>query len=477
MPTKRTIAQNSVRGIVGIIGIAVAGASIIAATWLPLPSFTAGVPSSTVTPVPTDQQRVCPGPLLELAADSSNATGASAFGSVSTVKDSSSGSVKSKELKAVDDTKADSYGGPTLLSLAAQAGETTPPMLAGAQSQVAAEDDLAGLAASGCGEATRSSWLVAGSNDLGQTSLLLLSNPSAVQASVDVTLYGETGQVEAPGAQGILVDAGAQRVVALSGLAPNVKAPVVHVQSRGGSILASLQQSVVRGLAPGGVEMASATAPPAKHQVVPGMTVAGTAAAAGGTEGYADTAPALRVLVPGDKPATVRVGIVGEKGTVGGGSSASATLQPKTVQEIPLDKLVDGSFTLTVDSDQPVVVAARTSVSDAKAADFAWFAAPRALRGDTLVPVAKGAGAVIHLANTSSKDASVTVGKGSAAGKSVSVPANTAVGVPIDEAGAYTVTGAQGMFASVSYAGKGLSSSFPIEPPGALASPITVFPR
>jgi hypothetical protein len=91
--------------------------------------------------------------------------------------------------------------------------------------------------------------------------------------------------------------------------------------------------------------------------------------------------------------------------------------------------------------------------------------------------VTKGAGAVIHLANTSAKDASVTVGKGSAAGKSVSVPANTAVGVPVDEAGAYTVTGAQGMFASVSYAGKGLSSSFPIEPPGALASPITVFPR
>jgi hypothetical protein len=342
MPTKRTIAQNSVRGVVGIIGIAVAGASIIAATWLPLPSFTADVPSSTVTPVPTDQRRVCPGPLLELAADSSNATGASAFGSVSTVKDSSSGSVKSTELKAVDDTRADAYGGPTVLSLAAQAGETTPPLLVGAQSQVAAEDDLAGLAASGCGEATRSSWLVAGSNDLGQTSLLLLSNPSAVQASVDVTLYGEAGQVEAPGAQGILVDAGTQRVVALSGLAPNVKAPVVHVQSRGGSILASLQQSVVRGLAPGGVEMASATAPPSKHQVIPGMTVAGTAAATGGTEGYADTAPALRVLVPGDKPATVRVGIVGEKGTVGGGSSASATLQPKTVQEIPLDKLVDG---------------------------------------------------------------------------------------------------------------------------------------
>jgi hypothetical protein len=385
--------------------------------------------------------------------------------------------VKSSSVKAVDDTKADSYGQPVALTVSAQPGESKPPLLAGAQTQHATEDDLAGLAASGCGEASRSSWLVAGSNDLGQTSLLLLSNPSAVQASVDVSLFGEGGQIEAPAAQGILVDAGTQRVIALSGLAPNVKAPVVHVQSRGGSVLASLQQSVVRGLAPGGVEMASATAAPAKHQIVPGVTVLGAAAATGGAEGYADTAPALRVLVPGDKPATVRVGIVGEKGTVGGGSSASATLQPKTVQEIPLDKLVDGAFTITVDSDQPVVVAARTSVASGPVADFAWFAAARALRGDTMVGVARGPGAVIHLVNSTTADAAVTVGTGNAAAKNVTVPANASVGVPVSESGVYTVTGSDGLFASVSYAGKGLSSSFPIDPPGALASPIAVFPR
>jgi len=482
------VAQSSVRAVIGIVGIAVAGASIIAATWLPLPSFTSATPSKTVSPVPTDQQRVCPGPLLELAADSTNATGSSAFGSVSSVKGSSSGSVTSSPLKAVDDAKAKSYGVPRVLTLAAEAGQTTPPLMAGAQTQTAAEDDLAGLAASGCGEASRSSWLVAGSNDLGQTSLLLLSNPTAVQASVDVSLYGESGQVEAPGARGILVDAGTQRVVPLSGIGPNVKAPVVHVESHGGSVLASLQQSVVRGLDPGGVELASATAAPATHQIIPGMTVSGTAAAAGGSGGsetYSDTAPALRVLVPGDKAATVRVGIVAEKGTVGGGSSATATLQPKTVQEIPLDRLVDGAFTLTIDSNEPVVVAARTSVSADKAADFAWFDASRALRGDALVPVSKGPGAVVHLANPTAKDVSVTFGaSGSgasaasgASGKSMTIPANTSIGVPVSEASTYTVTDATGLFASVSYAGSGLSSSFPIEPPGALASPITVYPR
>jgi hypothetical protein len=364
-----------------------------------------------------------------------------------------------------------------VLTLPAQGSTTTPPLLAGAQSQTAAEDDLAGLAASGCGEATRSSWLVAGSTDLGQTSLVLLSNPTAVQASVDLTVYGESGPIEAPGAQGILVNAGSQRVVALAGIAPNIKAPVVHVESKGGSVLATMQQSVVRGLDPGGVEMADATTGPADHQVISGMTVstAGSSGAAG-SEGYADTVPAVRVVVPGDKPATVRIGIVAEKGT-SVGSSASVTLQPKTVQEVPLDHLIDGSFTVTIDSDQPVVVGARTSTSGPNGADFAWFAASQPLTGSTLVPVSAGPGATIHLANRSKKDAAVTVSGASGTGKDVAVPAQTSVPVTVGSAGAYTVSGAAGLYVSVSLAGGGLSSSYTVAPPDALASPVTVYPK
>ncbi|HEY5223771.1 MAG TPA: DUF5719 family protein [Microbacteriaceae bacterium] len=477
MPSKRAVAHGSARAVAGLIGIAVAAAAVIAATWLPLPGVTAAIPSQTVTPVPADQQRTCPGPLLKLAADSADATASSAFGTPAMVFDASPGAPQTSSLKSPDDRLSGRYGAPTVVSVSAQPGDSAAPSIAGAQSQTAVEEDLSGFAAAGCGEASRSSWLVAGATDLGQTSLVLLSNPTAVQASVNLSVYAESGAIQAPGAQGILVDAGSQRVIALAGIAPNVKAPVVHVQSTGGSVVATLQQSVVRGLTPGGVELAAPTSAPAKHQVISGMTVADLAAQTGAVDGYSDTMPALRVLVPGDKPATVRVGITPEKGTAGG-TSTQAKLQPKTVQELPLDNLVNGSFTVTIDSDQPVVVAARVSTSGPAGADFAWYAASDALVGDTMIAVAPGPGAAVHLTNPRATDATVSLRSAAGAtGQTVTVAVNSAMAVPVRTGITYTMTGATGLFASVSYEGGGLSSAFPIEPPGVLASPITVYPK
>ncbi|WP_308468157.1 DUF5719 family protein [Rathayibacter soli] len=477
MPSKRAFAHGSVRAVAGLVGIGVAAAAVIAATWLPLPSVTAAIPSQTVTPVPADQQRTCPGPLLELAADSTDATASSAFGSPASVFDASPGEAQTSSLKTPDDHLGGHFGAPKVVSVSAKPGESAAPLIAGAQSQTAVQEDLAGFAAAGCGDASRSSWLVAGASDLGQTSLVLLSNPTAVQASVNLSVYAESGEIQAPGAQGILVDAGSQRVIALAGIAPNVKAPVVHVESTGGSVVATLQQSVVRGLTPGGVELAAPTSAPAKHQVISGLVIAGLAAQAGAVDGYADTMPALRVLVPGGKPATVRVGITPEKGTAGG-TSTQATLQPKTAQELPLDNLVNGSFTVTVDADQPVVVAARVSTSGPAGNDFAWYAASDALVGDTMIAVAPGPGATVHLTNPTTTDATVSLhSTAGASEQTVTVAANSAVAVAVRTGLTYTLGGVKGLYASVSYGGSGLSSSFPVEPPGALASPIAVYPK
>jgi hypothetical protein len=40
-----------------------------------------------------------------------------------------------------------------------------------------------------------------------------------------------------------------------------------------------------------------------------------------------------------------------------------------------------------------------------------------------------------------------------------------------------TVTGADGLVASVSLAGPGETASFPLNPPGPLAAPLNVYPR
>ncbi|WP_345763845.1 DUF5719 family protein [Diaminobutyricibacter sp. McL0608] len=479
MPSRRGIARESARAIAGIAGIGIAALAIAGATWLPLPSFTVRPPSSTVAPVPTAQERTCPGPLLTLASNASAATGAAAFAPPTMVYGTDSGAqIQTRTLTPVDDTQGESNGTPLALTVPAPAGAATPPLVGAAQSQQAALEDFAGIAAASCDEAQADSWLVAGATTLGQTSLVLLSNPSTVQATVDLTIYSEAGAVTAPGATGITVAPGTQRVVALAGLAPTAAAPVVHVVSSGGRVVASLEQSDIVGISPHGVELVGATAAPATHQVIPGMIIRSLAAiqSAQGGEGYGSDLPAVRLFVPGTEAATVRIGALGEKGTVMG-NSYSATLKPGIATEIPLDHLSDGNYTVTIDSTKPLVAAARTSAVSGKAFDFGWFVATQQVEDSFLAAVPPGPGGFLHFANSGEDGPDATVKivvKG--ATKSLVVPSGGSAGIAL-ATGIYSVTGAKGLYVSASLSGKGLVSSFPFGPPGPLAMPIEVYPK
>ncbi|MFW8745689.1 DUF5719 family protein, partial [Mesorhizobium japonicum] len=153
-------------------------------------------------------------------------------------------------------------------------------LLAGAQSQIAAADDESGLAAAACAEPSGSTWLVGGATTTGRTTLLTLANPTQVDATVTLAIFGEKGVVQAPGLSGIVVTAGAQRVIPLAGFAPDLASPAIHVTARGGRIVASLQQSTVRGLDAGGVDLVGATADPSTSLRIPGIRVLGAAAVA-----------------------------------------------------------------------------------------------------------------------------------------------------------------------------------------------------
>jgi hypothetical protein len=491
MANKARVAREGARAAVGVIALGVAVVAVGAAVLLPLPGFSITPPSDTVTPVPTSQQRVCPGPLYELAADSSQATSLSTVGPVNTRSGSDAGSPApaTSPLAVPDDSSGGAHGTPLIVSVPAGTGSERPG-IAAAQSQVPALDDLTGLAASVCGEASPDSWLVGGATTLGQTTLVLLTNPGSVQATVDLSIWGASGPINASGSNGILIPPRSQRVVPLAGLAPSVGTPVVHVQTLVGQVLASLQQSYVNGIQPEGSELIGETSAPGTHLVISGVTIAGTQPQPAGTAAatYPVTYPALRVLDTGTAPAVVRIGIRGETGT-GAGNSLSSTVQPGQVAEIPLTGLTDGDYSITVDSDQPVVAAARTSVvaaaagsatasaaASAPGGDFAWYVASDPLPGTFLVPVAPGPGATIHLVNTGRSEESVTVRGAAGTATHVTIPAGAASGVPISEAGVYTVSGATDSVASVGYSGSGVISSFAVDPAAPLAAPITVYP-
>lgn len=460
------------RGLIGLIGGSVAATAVIAATVVTGPIHTLTPPAASVAPVPTAQERVCPGPLLRLGDDAGQgATVATSVGDADVVFESSGPGVTAGRLPDTDNP-----AGIAPLMLVLPPGEPGgQPVLAGSQSQSISSGGLFGLATAACAEASGDSWLVGGATDVGRTTLVTISNPSSVDATVALSIYGQSGRVAAPGAEGIVVPPGSQRIISLAAFAPGIIAPVVRVESRGGQVVASLQQSIVRTLAPGGVEIIGDTSAPSRTLVIPGLVVAsaGRVAAVQTEPGYADVETAVRILLPGDAPATATVTVTPERGELAP-TVFDLELLGGQVGQVALDGLADGSYTVFVQADLPVVAGVRASVVTADGtADFAWLGSPAPLGDRALLAIAPGPSPRLHLANPTDADVTVVVESGREP-RSIDVPAGRSVSFPVARGDA-AVTGTAGLIANVSYSGDGQLASFGLRTPGPGSTAITVY--
>ena len=210
---------------------------------------------------------------------------------------------------------------------------------AGAVMRYAAEDgDLRGSAAAACQQPANDLWLVGANTALGRTAVLNLSNASGSAATVSLELFGAKGQIQAPGSRGLLVAPGTTRSIILAGLAPGQERLSVRVRSAGGPVAAVIQQSVLRGLTPGGVEFIAPATAPALRQVISGVDIQDPAGLAGltGKSGFGDAGPALQIAVPGSADAVVAVKLYGRDGQKALPGGGVVTAKAGTVTEVPL---------------------------------------------------------------------------------------------------------------------------------------------
>lgn len=487
------------RVVSGAVAVGVAVVTVLAVGLLPLPVVEREPRAVTVDPAPADQVRVCPGAAVRLG-DASGAEAAAVFaidGAESIVAPAGGEIEISRAVSA--DAAADANAAPEILRLPPADGA----LLAGAQGQSLDAPDFRGLTAAVCAEPSGSTWLVGGATTVGRTTLLLLSNPTEVAARVDLEIYGESGPVTAPGMTGIDVPPGEQRVFSLAGFAPGLEAPVVHVSARGGRVVANLQHSIVRGLDAVGVETIGAGTDPATTQVIPGVRLADTVGVnrASARAGWDDVTPAFRVAVPGDQDATVTVRVVPEGDEQG--TSFVLSVPAGTVAQVGLDsggspgedslaeELGDGTYTVHVDSDVPVVAGVRASTAvdggdtgdvpdvdlPAPASDLAWFAAAAALPDDLLFAVPDGPNPTVTIANPTAKDLVLELAPAEGGGVPVTVPVAAGRSASVSVAsGAYLLTGAEGVRVSVGLVGPGELAAFVLAPPRPLAGAIVVRP-
>ncbi|KQP97578.1 MULTISPECIES: DUF5719 family protein [unclassified Rathayibacter] len=455
--------RSALRAAAGVAGLAMAAAAVVLPQVLPLPEVSRAAEGVVVSPVAADGALVCGGDLIdagepeELLAFAGSATAVWPADSVS----------DSRALTEADVAAPGS--GIDGLSVPAD----SDPTPGGVTTQSIANESVSGLSAHGCAEPTADSWLVAGSTDVGRTSVLVLANASEVAATVDLALYGEQGPVSATGATGIVVPAGSVRALPLAGLAPDVVQPVVHVTARGGEVAASLQSSAISGLTPEGVEISAPSASPATVAVIAGFTVASAPAETASDDGSGgEGVPVLRILAPGDADSTVSVEVANEDPS-GLGASTQVVVAAGRVGEVPLTGLADGSYRVTLSSDQPIVAAGRTTSTGPAGTDFAWFASGTATSTPFGVASTGEAGARLHLANASDSSASVVIDS-PAGSRTLEIGPYSAASTELGTDSA-VVSSDQPVQASVSIASDGRIASYPVVPPGPLSSPVTVY--
>ncbi len=237
-------------------------------------------------------------------------------------------------------------------------------------------------------------WLVGANTALGRTAVLNLSNASSTAATVSLDLYGAKGLVQAPGSRGLLVAPGTTRSIILAGLAPGQERLGVRVRSAGGPVAAMIQQSVLRGLTPGGVDFIVPGTAPAVRQVVSGVEIQDPAALAAliSKPGSGDAGPSLQITVPGSADAVVAVKLFGRDGqkALPGGGVVQAKAGATT--EVSLAGVPAGYYTVAASSDISFTAAARVTkgLAAGDASDVAWSPASARLGSQHVVPVPAG---------------------------------------------------------------------------------------
>jgi hypothetical protein len=300
-------------------------------------------------------------------------------------------------------------------------------------------ETVAGYFATECGDPLNDQWLIGGSTTTGRDTIITISNGSDVEARIDLEIWGSAGKVDAPGSQGIVVPAQSQRSYSVAGFAPDEASPVIHLLSNGAAVWATLQTTVVRGLVPGGLDRIGPVAAPTTSVSLPVINVP-TEKSIGkllGDPSYADVVSVLRILVPGETDASATITL--DPYADGDSQVVMASIPAGSTLDLPITELSAGDWAVSIESDQPLVAAARVGFHDEKTGitDLAWASAAPAQTGtvSVLIPVDGSLG----LTNSGDADVTVTIVTGGDIGENVVVPAHGNVIRPVGQ-GMLTVT-------------------------------------
>ena len=223
--------------------------------------------------------------------------------------------------------------------------------------------DLRGLTAAPCAQPSAMSWIVGGSIAAGSSAELRLMNPGATSATAKVNLYGSIGPLSLPSNGEVTIPAGGSASLALETSSSQDPHVAVSIETDGGSVVPALVTESLDGETPAGTDVITPGAAPATDLVIPGVEVVEPASQGevpdATTGADSSDTPAVRIVNPGQAPATVSVTMLGKDGARPLAGAQSVTVDAGSVFDISLAGVPVGTYGVQVTSSAPVGAAVR----------------------------------------------------------------------------------------------------------------------
>ena len=223
--------------------------------------------------------------------------------------------------------------------------------------------DLRGLTAAPCTQPAAMSWIVGGSIAAGSSAELRLTNPGVTPATAKVTLYGSIGRLSLPSNGEVTVPAGGSSSLALETKGSQDPRIAVSVEADGGSVVPALVTESLDGETPAGTDVITPGAAPATDLVIPSVEIVEPASQGevpqAKTGADSSDTPAVRIVNPGQAPATVSVTMLGKDGARSLSGAQSVTIDAGSVFDIQLAGVPAGTYGVQVTSSTPVGAAVR----------------------------------------------------------------------------------------------------------------------
>ncbi|HEX5018291.1 MAG TPA: DUF5719 family protein [Actinomycetes bacterium] len=235
-----------------------------------------------------------------------------------------------------------------------------------------------GLASTQCQPTGTDFWFVGPASGVGERAVLVLTNPEDAAATVDVTVHGRRGLVDAPGARGISVQPRTRTEVRLDEVAPGENVLALHVQVRVGRLSAAITETDVKGFDPLGTDWFPAAESPTTTLVVPGIPAV--------NQGRVSH---VRLdLVAPEEAAVVTLSVVTPEGSFAPEGVDVVDVPAAGVATVDLtEALREQPAAVAVTSDVPVTAGARVELRDPDIfGDVLYLAAASPLSAPAVVP-------------------------------------------------------------------------------------------